>query len=185
MIILYYNVTATNRPTLQQHALFVGQLTGFTLVSRVSEYLYTSKSEHWLTTERVQFEMPDGIIIPAQQAHKHVSTTPIAVHIHIRTRKKQPKGTRPYATLSPRQLNGQILLRLRNVGTCYLRTPHRQKPILRNTVRGLDFESPTAVTSTKKHGSLLRYRLQPHIHPIPYELGARRHLPPQDSQTVK
>ena len=87
MIILYYKVTAPHRPTLQQRALFVAQLTGFTMVARVSEYLYTSKSEHWLTTDRVLFEMQDGTTIPAQHAHKHVSTTSIAVHIHIRTRK--------------------------------------------------------------------------------------------------
>ena len=92
MIILYYKITAPRQPTLQQRALFVAQLTGFTMVARVSEYLYTSKSEHWLTTDRVQFEMPDGTTIPAHHAHKHASTTPIAVHIHIRTRKNDQKG---------------------------------------------------------------------------------------------
>ena len=55
------------------------------MVARVSEYLYTSKSEHWLTTERVQFEMPDGTLVPAQSAHKHVHAHPMAVHIHIKT----------------------------------------------------------------------------------------------------
>jgi hypothetical protein len=92
MIILYYKITAPHQPTLQQRALFVAQLTGFTMVARVSEYLYTSKSEHWLTTDRVQFEMPDGTTIPAQHAHKRASTTPIDVHIHIRTRKNDQKG---------------------------------------------------------------------------------------------
>ncbi len=60
MIILHYKITAPHQPTLQQRALFVAQLTGFTMVARVSEYLYTSKREHWLTTDRVQFEMLDG-----------------------------------------------------------------------------------------------------------------------------
>ena len=92
MIILYYKVMAPYQPTLQQRALFVAQLTGFTMVARVSEYLYTSKSEHWLTTDRVQFDMPDGTTIPAQHAHKHASTTPISVHIHVRTRKNDQKG---------------------------------------------------------------------------------------------
>jgi hypothetical protein len=92
MIILYYKITAPHQPTIQQRALFVTQLTGFTMVARVPEYLYTSKSEHWLTTDRVQFEMPDGTTVPAQHAHKHATTTPIAVHIHIRTRKNDQKG---------------------------------------------------------------------------------------------
>jgi hypothetical protein len=37
MILLYHKTTAKDKPTLQQRALFVAQLT---------EYLYTSKSEH-------------------------------------------------------------------------------------------------------------------------------------------
>jgi len=92
MILVYYNTTVTDRPTLQQRALFLAQLTGFTMVARVSEYLYTSKSEHWLSTQRVQFEMPDGTIVPAQHAYKHSTANPIAVHIHIRTRKNDQKG---------------------------------------------------------------------------------------------
>ena len=88
MILLYHKTTAKDKPTLLQRA----QLTGFTMVARVSEYLYTSKSEHWLTTERVQFEMPDGTLVPAQHAHKHVHTGPMAVHIHIKTRKNDQKG---------------------------------------------------------------------------------------------
>ena len=92
MILLHHKTTAKDKPTLQQRALFVAQLTGFTMVARVSEYLYTSKSEHWLTTERVQFEMPDGTLVPAQYAHKYIHTRPLAVHIHIKTRKNDQKG---------------------------------------------------------------------------------------------
>ena len=90
MILLYHKTTAKDKPTLQQRALFVAQLTDGR--ARVSEYLYTSKSEHCLTTERVQFEMPDGTLVPAQHAHKHVHTGPMAVHIHIKTRKNDQKG---------------------------------------------------------------------------------------------
>ena len=57
------------------------------MVARVSEYLFTSKSEHWLKTERAQFELPDGTLVPAQHARAHSHTHPTAVHIHIRTRK--------------------------------------------------------------------------------------------------
>ena len=48
--------------------------------------MFTSKSEHWLKTERVQFELPDGTLIPAQHAHAHLHTHPTAIHIHIKTR---------------------------------------------------------------------------------------------------
>ena len=88
MILLYHRVTAKKNTNPAAMALFVAQLTGFTMVARVSEYLYISKSEHWLTTERVQFEMPDGTLVPAQHAHRHAHTHPIAVQIHIKTRKK-------------------------------------------------------------------------------------------------
>ena len=75
MILLYHRATTRNAPTPQQRALFVAQLTGFTMVARVSEYLYTTKSTHWLATERVQFEMPNRSLIPAQHAHKHSHPT--------------------------------------------------------------------------------------------------------------
>ena len=92
IILVYHRVTANDTPTPQQRAIFVAQLTGFTMVARVSEYLFTSKSEHWLTTERVQFELPDGTLVPAQHAHVHAHKNPIAVHIHIKTRKNDQKG---------------------------------------------------------------------------------------------
>ena len=57
------------------------------MVARVSEYLFTSKSEHWLKTERAQFELPDGTLVPAQHARAHSHTHPTAVHIHNKTRK--------------------------------------------------------------------------------------------------
>ena len=94
MIILYHRVTANNTPTPRQHVLFVAQLTGFTMVARVSEYLYTTKSAPWLSTEHVQFEMPNGTLVPAQHAHKHAHTRPTAVHIHIKTRKNDQQGRR-------------------------------------------------------------------------------------------
>ena len=36
--------------------------------------------------------MPDGTLVPAQHAHKHFHTRPMAVHIHIKTRKNDQKG---------------------------------------------------------------------------------------------
>ena len=92
MILSYHRVTAGDTPTPRQRALFVAQLTGFTMVARVSENLYTTKSTHWLSTERVQFELPTSILVPAQHAHKHPHTRPTAVHIHIKPRKNDQRG---------------------------------------------------------------------------------------------
>ena len=115
ILLVYHRVTANDTPTPQQRALFVAQLTGFTMVARVSEYLFTSKSEHWLKTERVQFELPDGTLVPAQRTRAH---TPYSrSHPHQNT-KERPKRTRAHAPLSPRTPHRQILLRVRNVGTC-------------------------------------------------------------------
>ena len=92
MILLYHKVTFNDTPTPQQRALFVAQLTEFTMVARVFECLYTTKSTHWLSTERVQFKMPNGAIVSAQHAHKHAHTRPTAVHINIKTRKNDQQG---------------------------------------------------------------------------------------------
>ena len=75
MILSYHRATTRDAQTPQQRALFVAQLTGFITNARVSEYLYTTKSTHWLATERIQFEMPNRSLIPAQHAHKHAHPT--------------------------------------------------------------------------------------------------------------
>ena len=139
------------------------------MVARVSEYLYTSKSEHWLTTERVQFELPDGTLVPAQHAHKHVHTGPMAVHIHVKTRNNDQKG------------RGHTLHFHRANSTdkyCYVSEmwAHAKyaRPIPNCPFFAIpDIESPAADTSIKKHGSLPRHRLHPHINKI-MRIGAWR-----------
>ena len=44
MILLYHKATTKDDPTLQQRALFVAQLTRFTMVARVSEYCTQAKA---------------------------------------------------------------------------------------------------------------------------------------------
>ena len=54
MIITYHKGAVHREPTLLQRALLAAQLTGFfTMVARVSEYLYTTRSNYWLATEYV------------------------------------------------------------------------------------------------------------------------------------
>jgi hypothetical protein len=159
MILLYYRVTAKETPTPQQRALFVAQLTGFALFVRILVY----EQKRILAHNRARrFEMPDGTLVPAQHAHGHAHARPIAVQIHIKTRKNDQKG-RP---LSPRTPHRQILLRVRDVGTCSIRAPQTQLPILCNTIRKLCSESSAAVPPIEKHGGLPRHRLNPHIHPF-------------------
>ena len=92
MILLFHGATTKGAPTLQQRGLFVAQLTGFTMVARVSEYLYTTRTNHWLRTERVQFTLPNGVVIPAHQAHKYAHLQPVQMKVYIVTKKNDQKG---------------------------------------------------------------------------------------------
>ena len=167
MIILYHRVTA-DTPTPRQHVLFVAQLTGFTMVARVSEYLYTTKSTPWLSTERVQFEMPNGTLVPAQHAHKHAHTRPTAVHIHIKTRKNDQQGrghtlhfhlahhTDKYCYVSEMWTHAQ---RARPKPNCPFFAISSEDWILKKS-------SSAVVPQIGKHCSLPRNRLHPHIHSL-------------------
>ena len=85
MTLLYHTVTANKTPTPQQRALFVAQLT-------MVRILIYEQERTLAQTERVQFELPDRTLVPAQHAHVHAHTHPTAVHIHIKTRKNDQKG---------------------------------------------------------------------------------------------
>ena len=132
------------------------------MVPRVSEYLYTTKSTHWLPTERVQLEMPNGnAACPQSRSHTSYGRT----HPHQNS-EKRPTRTRAHAPFSPCTPHIQILLRVRDVNTCSVRAPQIQLSILCNPIRRLDTESSSVVPPIEKHGGLPRNRLRPHIHPL-------------------
>jgi hypothetical protein len=92
MILSYHEITTKGAPTLQQRALLVAQLTGFTLVARVSEYLYSTRSNHWLQAGSVQFTLANGAIIPAHMAYKHSTLQPVSLAIMVRSKKNDQAG---------------------------------------------------------------------------------------------
>ena len=63
-----------------QRALLAAQLTGFTMVARVSEYL--NYAEQPLARHKfVQFTLQDGTLVPAQHAHKHALLQPVSMTV--------------------------------------------------------------------------------------------------------
>jgi len=92
MILEYYAHTVPDAPTIKQRALRVAQLTGFTLVARVSEYLFTSKSNHWLMSNRIHFILDTGATVPAHEAHKHAHKRPTGMKLTVRSKKNDQDG---------------------------------------------------------------------------------------------
>ena len=92
MILSYHTYSAPFADPVKHMALGVAQLIGFTMVARVSEYLYTTRSNHWLTTERIIFETDNNVTVPAHLVYQNTQLTPRSVTIHVRSKKNDQTG---------------------------------------------------------------------------------------------
>jgi hypothetical protein len=92
MILSYHTHSAPGADPIKHMALGAAQLLGFTMVARVSEYLYTKRSKHWLTTDRIVFETDSNVTVPAHLVHQNSHLTPRSVTIHVRSKKNDQVG---------------------------------------------------------------------------------------------
>jgi hypothetical protein len=117
-----------------QRALLAAQLTGFTMVARVSvEYL--NYAEQPLARHKfVQFTLQDGTLVPAQPTRTQ-TRTPTACINDSNQKQKMTRMSTVADICSPR---GYILLRIGDVGVCHTRVPETQEIIFCDPRAGLD-----------------------------------------------